>query len=550
MKKLRYGMPELFKEGSKHFSGTEEAIMRNIEGCQQLATVTRTSFGPHGMNKMIVSTLDKITVTSDASAIIREMEVQHPAAKLIVLASEMQQQEVGDGSNFVVILAGELLNQAATLLTQGLHPSDIVAGYSLAEKECRKALESCIMREYKDIDFTSEKVLSEMCYSAICSKQHGQEELLAGLVAKACKHVMPAHPANFVVDNVRVVKIMGGNTNESTVVNGMVMDRPPEGLVRKVDNAKIAIFQVPIDSSNTDTKGIVHLDSAEELLAFNKGEEANLEKLISQWASEGVNVAVSGSSIGEMALHKLNKYGIMAVKVLSKFELGRVCRCTGGKCGIKMMPVHQEVLGHCSRVYVDEISSKKVMVFQQDKDDSKVATIVLRASTFNILNDLERACEDGINVIRAATQDRRFVPGAGATELELARKVAAYGAKLEGMEQYAVKKFAEALEVFPRTLAETAGSKASEIVTALYAEHEKGLTKTGIDTETGEVKDMTTQGIVDLYMAKQNALRLGAEAAISILRVDQIIMAKPAGGPKMPSQQPHNMDEEDYDQAA
>jgi T-complex protein 1 subunit theta len=528
------GTPALLKEGTKLFSGVEETIIKNVDACQQLSQKSRTSLGPNGMKKLIINHLDKLFVTSDAATIIKELEVVHPAARMLVMASQMQEQEVGDGTNLVIVLGGEFLIQAEALIRMGLHPNEIITGYTKAGKKVLELLEGLATVKCQNISDVNE--VSKYLKIAIASKQYGWEDLLAPLVAGACVQILPKVPKNFNVDNVRVAKILGGGVTDTKLVRGFVTTRDSEGTVKHVKNAKIGIFVQGIDIAKPETKPTVLISTAEELMNYNKSEEKLTEEHINSIAQSGVNVIVSGGPIGEMALHFIERHKIMVVKLNSKFEIRRLCKATGAVPLIRVGSPTAEEIGHCDSVSVDEIGGNKVCVFCNEAEDSKLSTIIVRASTQNILDDLERCIDDAVNVFKGLIRDPRVVPGAGATEIELARLLETFGDSAVGLDQYAIKKFGEAFEVIPRTLAENAGASSIEAISSLYAAHQAGKTDVGVDIEEGSVRSATEAGIYDLYLAKHWAIKLATDAALTILRVDQIIMSKPAGGPKVPKQ--------------
>lgn len=528
----KVGLATMLKDGAKHFSGLDEAVFRNIKACKELSRVTRSSYGPNGMNKMVINHLEKLFVTSDAATIIRELDVEHPAAKIIVMAMKMMDQEVGDGTNFVLVFAGALLEHAEELLRMGLSSAEVIEGYQMAAKKALKALES--LECGKLTDFFSTKSVAEALRTPLASMQYGNEEFLANLVAEACTCVVPTDPKNFNVDNVRVAKILGSGILSSTVTRGMVLRRGVEGVVTRATDAHVAVYTCPFDAMGTETKGTVLLKSASELLEFSTGEEQLIEQQVKALADAGCSVLVSGGKVGEMALHFLNKYNIMVVRLLSKFDVRRICKTVGATALPKMVPPTAEERGYCDVVEVQEIGDTNVVIFRRDKEDSRIATVVVRGSTANIMDDVERAVDDAVNSFKSLTKDARFVPGAGATEIELAKQLTSFGETCPGLEQYAIKKFAESLESLPRALAENAGVKANEVVSKLYAAHQEGQKTVGFDIEGdgAAVKDAVKAGIVDLYNAKWWGIKLATNAAITVLRVDQIIMAKPAGGPK------------------
>ncbi|KAK9899462.1 T-complex protein 1 [Cystobasidium minutum MCA 4210] len=531
--------PSIFKDGYSFQSGIEDAVIRNIQAVAQITEIVRTSFGPNGRNKMVINHLDRLFVTNDAATILRELEVVHPAAKVLVMASQQQEAEMGDRTNFVLMFAGELLKKAEALLTMGLHPSEIIAGYELARDKAEEELKNLKSRTIPT-PLTVESLALPL-RSVLAAKQYGHEDLLAKLVAEASLAVMPSKSSDFNVDNVRVVKIMGGSLEKSRVVRGMVLGREPEGTLKKATNAKVAVYTSGIDVAQTETKGTVLLKNADELLNFSTGEEKHLEKVIKEIADANVNVVIAGAAVGELAQHYLNRYGILVVKVMSKFDLRRLCRVVGATPLARLGAPTAEEAGHADIVETVEIGGDRVTVFRQEQDKTRTATIVLRGATANRLDDVERAVDDGVNVVKSIIRDPRILPGAGATEVELAKRIAEFGERTPGLSQHGIKRFAEALEVVPRTLAENAGLDATEVMSALYAQHhanDEGTAGVDVESESGGVVDAAKAGIFDLYESTLWAIRYGTEAAISVLRVDSIIMSK-AAGIAPPKQQGH-----------
>lgn len=385
--------------------------------------------------------------------------------------------------------------------------------------------------------------------------------------------MLPKNPTQFNVDNIRVVKIMGSSLEQSRVVKGMVFGREPDGIVKKARKAKVGVFSCPIDTSQTETKGTVLLKNAKEMLNFTTGEENQLETAIQELYDSGLRVVIAGATVGELALHYLNRFNILVIKIMSKFELRRLCSVVGATPLARLGAPMPDEMGSIDVVETVEIGGDRVTVFRQESDTSvtRTATIVLRGATQNHLDDVERAIDDGVNVIKAVTKDARLVPGAGATEMQLVERISAFADKTPGLAQYAIKKYAEAFEVIPRTLAESAGLDATEVLARLYTAHqhrsnskqestseesegdseetsdaEDPYWTTGVDLEaldaTG-VLDAFEEGILDLMVSKSWAIRLATEAARTVLSVDQIIVARQAGGPKPPGQNP-NWDED------
>ena len=612
------------------YESEDGAVVRNIEACRAIAQTVQTSLGPYGRNKIVINHLQKMILTSDAASILRELDVVHPAAKILVMASQQQEAEIGDGTNMVIVLCGEMLKKAEELLRMGLKTSDIVQGFERAQNEALRCLDRMFSSRTKSLlchlmiilivpaelvvdsvqDIRKHGELAKAIRTVVASKQAGNEDLLADMIAEAVLATLPKNPANFNVDNIRVVKIMGGSLEQSKVVKGMVFGREPDSAVKNVKKAKVGVFSCPIDTSQTETKGTVLLHNAKEMVDFTKGEEVQLEQAIKELHDSGLRVIVAGSTVGELALHYLNRYKILLVKVLSKFELRRLCRVVNATPLARLGAPMPDEMGSIDVVETLEIGGDRVTVFRQENDATRTATLVIRGATQNHLDDVERAVDDGVNVVKAITRDPRLVPGAGATEMQLIERVAAFGERTPELSQYSIRKYAEAFEVIPRTLAESAGLEATQVLATLYAAHHskkssttthsstqkskpkpnghRQTTKhknkedesedeneddedddeededdedddedddddegedwcTGVDVENDDntgTLDAKEEGILDLLISKQWAIRLATEAARTILSVDQIIVARQAGGPKPPSGQNPNWDED------
>merc|ERR1712159_898339 len=533
LKMMAGGLPGMLKHGAEHHTGVQDAIIRNLEACKQLTAITRTSLGPNGMNKMIINHLEKLFVTSDSATILKEMEVQHPAAKMLVLAAHMQEQEIGDGTNLVVTFGGEALHKAEDLLRKGLKPAEIVTGYGMAQRKALEVLETLSSNEVKNVRDVEE--VTQVLETVLATKNVLNS--LARIVASACIESCPENAKSFNVGNVRVAEALGAGMSSTHLVQGLVMVGHVEGTIKKVEKAKVAVYSVGLDVEATDTKGTVMIKNADDLKSYNKSEEDAMEAIVKEMADAGVTVAAFGSGISEIALHFLERYHIMVCKVLSKFELRRLCSATGATAMVRVGKPTPEELGSCDIVQEKELGQTQIVVFKNEGEDTNpVSTIVLRASSQNILEDQERAINDGVNVYRALCRDNRLVVGGGACEIQLSAKLMEYADTLPGLEQYAVRAYGKAFEVIPRSLAQNAGHKTTELISELYNAHAKGERATGVTADVeGEhtLCDMEAEGVWDCYHAKESAFKLVSGTCMDVLRVDQIIMARPAGGPKM-----------------
>ena len=500
------------------------------------------------MNKLIVNNLNKLFLTNDAGTILRELEIEHPAARLILLASQQQDREVGDATNLVIVLAGELLQQAEKLLQMGLKASVIVEGYELAFAKARQLLgeeaESVLAAEKIPI-----KSLTPLLKTVIGSKQYGLEGKLASLVSEAIDITLPRdNPRSFNVDNVRCVKIMGASLTSSHVIHGMVFNREASTRLKSLSGPgpiKVAVFLCPLSGSRTETKGTVLLHDAKEMMNFSKGEEEILQRQIESIAASGAKVVVSGDQISDLAVHYLDRCGLIGLRIPSKFDLRRLCRALGATPLARLGEPLAEELGEAAAVECLEIGSDRCTVFKSSARVGQLATIVLRGSTQNAMDDLERAIEDAVNTVRTlVTRDERIVPGAGASEMALSRALGKFADLTPGVAQYAIRAFAESFEVVPRVLAMNGGFDSHDVLARLAAAQESQGPHQGINLDDPQSTiDSISGGIVDSLAAKASAVHLAVDCALTILRVDQIIMSKPAGGPK--PRAPGAQDEDD-----
>lgn len=542
----------LFKQGYSLYSASDGATARNIEAVREISAIVLTSMGPSGRNKILVNKHDRTFVTNDAATILNELDIVHPAVKMLIMASKQQEFEMGDNTNLVLVLAGELLNIAEKLLTLGLSVPEITLGFALANTFLQDTLPLLVVDSVTDVSDPAQ--LLKVIRPVIAAKQYGLEDRISGLVVEAVRVILnPKRPELFNIDNVRVVKIMGASLAQLEVVKGMVFPREPEGHVKHVgQRSKVVVFTCPIDISTTETKGTVLLHNAQEMLDFSHGEEQQLDDMCREIAALGVRVVVAGLSLGELALHYFNKHHMLVLKVPSKFDVRRVCQVCGATPLPRLGAPMPEEMGLIDVIETREIGGDRVTVFRQAESVLRTATIVVRGATQNTLDDIERAIDDGINAIKGLVKDLRLLPGAGAVETELVKLITRYGERTPGLMQLAIKNYAKAFEVVPRVLAETSGLDATEVLSSLYAAHSAddsaGLAK-GVDVDGASADglvDVHAAGIYDLLATKLSAINLATDVANTILSIDQIIMAKRAGGPQMPQQRkPGNWDQDD-----
>lgn len=545
------GISGMAKEGPRNLSGSDAAAatLRNIEAARSLSSIVSSSLGPNGMKKLVViNHLEKVILTSDCATIVKEMDIEHPAAKMLQLAAEMQDKECGDGTNLTVSFAGELLSMTEDLLRMGLHASEIIGGYKRAAEKVLETLPSLSVAGKRIGNCRDKKELVRAIRPVVAAKLYGSEDILAPLVADACLGTMNyAGPPVIHVDSVRIAKVLGGRLSQSQVIHGFVQMRGVETTLQSVVDARITVFGCGIELLGpTDTNAA--MDNADHI--NNNKAEAKMEDIIKTIADTGTRVVVTSGNVSEIALHFIERFDIMCVKISSKSDLRRLCSAVNATALARLGAATADEMGFCDFVSVREVGTQKITVFSQNKsvkDGCRLSTILLTASTDTMLQDAERSIVDAVHAAKTACKDGRLVPGAGATEMELSHRIKKYGDTCPGLDQYAVRAFAKALEFVPRTLADNAALDSEEVVAALEVAHADGQVAAGVNINAASSLGMNeskngTGGdggvirdagdVLDLLSTKMGAFRLAIDAALTVLRVDQIIMNKPTGTPK------------------
>ena len=466
MFKLNNTFSSLLKDGYRTFTGVEESIIRNIEAVKEISSMTRTSLGPNGMNKFIVNHLGKLYLTKDSGVMCRELDVNHPAVRLVVNASKIQEEECGDNTNYTITIAGELLSNAEDLIKAGVHCTDIISGYEKGLATTFEFFDSAKKMEVENIRDVKEvaKVIKTAIGTKLIQKQ---DNFLAPLIAEACILTCPKKAEQFNEEHVRVAKMLGGSIYDSQVIKGMVVVRHIEGSITKVENCKVAVFNCPLESIGAETKDTVLFKNAEELLGYSKTEEDHLEKVIKDIVDTGVKAVIVGGSVSNMAIHFLDRYKVLCLRTLSKFELRRIAKSVGATPLVRLGAPLPEELGYADKIAVDEIGSQKCVVITRDSEENKMATILLRGSTNNILTNTETIVADGVNSFKNLCKSNLYVAGAGAFETSLSNHLKELAKQTNTIDQYAIAKFGESFEIIPRTITENAGLKVEEILANL-----------------------------------------------------------------------------------
>ena len=533
------GQPVLIlKEGTQRTVG-RDAMRANIMAARVIAEAIRTALGPKGMDKMLVDSFGDVTITNDGATILKEIDVQHPAAKMMVEVAKAQDDEVGDGTTTAVVIAGELLKKAEELLDQNIHPTIIVEGYRKATEQSIKILDE--ISQETSID--DEEMLKKAAMTAMHSKVvAGSRDYLSDLVVKAVKSVAEKVDGQWKVDidDVKVEKKQGGSLEDTKLINGVVLDKEVvhPGMPKRVINAKIALIDAPLEIEKTEFDAKIHINSPEQMKAFLDEEQRMLREMVEKIKEVGANVVLCQKGIDDVAQHFLAKAGILAVRRVKKSDMEKLAKATGGKIVTSIDDLTPEHLGEAGLVEEVKIGEDKI-VYVRDCKNPKAVSIVIRGGSEHVVDEAERALHDALCVVRDVIEDGKYVAGGGAPEIEVAKRLREYAQQIGGREQLAIEAFADAIEIVPKTLAENAGHDPLDIIVQLRERHAKpdGVWY-GVDVFEGKVADMLERGVLEPLRVKKQAIRSASEAAHMILRIDDIIASKPTepskgkGGPE------------------
>ncbi|ADG13468.1 thermosome [Methanocaldococcus infernus ME] len=515
-------------ENVKRYVGRDAQRMNILAG-RIIAETVRTTLGPKGMDKMLVDELGDIIVTNDGVTILKEMSVEHPAAKMLIEVAKTQEKEVGDGTTTAVVIAGELLRKAEELLDQNIHPSVIINGYELARNKAIEELKN-IAKEVKPEDT---EMLKKIAMTSITGKgAEKAREKLAEIVVEAVRSVVDEETGKVDKDLIKVEKKEGAPIEETTLIKGVVIDkeRVNPQMPKKVENAKIALLNCPIEVKETETDAEIRITDPSKLIEFIEQEEKMIKDMVDKIAATGANVVFCQKGIDDLAQHYLAKKGILAVRRVKKSDMEKLAKATGARIVTKIDDLTPEDLGEAGLVEERKVAGD-AMIFVENCKHPKAVTILARGSTEHVVEEVARALEDAIGVVKCALEDGRIVAGGGAAEIELAKRLRKYSESIEGREQLAVRAFADALEVIPRTLAENSGLDPIDMLVKLRAAHEKeGGEVYGLDVFEGEVVNMLEKGVVEPLKVKTQAIDSATEASVMLLRIDDVIAAEKSKG--------------------
>jgi thermosome len=527
------GQPVLIlKEGTSRSRG-KEAQRNNIMAARVIGEVLKTTLGPRGMDKMLIDSLGDITITNDGAAILDEIDVEHPAAKMMVEIAKTQDDMVGDGTTTAVVLASELLKKAEELLDQNIHPTILVAGY---RKAAQKAIE-IIEKNAVPVDVEDRKMMMKVALTSMASKAvGGAKERFAEIAIDAVKQIAEKRGDKMIadIDNIQLVKKTGKSLLESQLIRGIIVDKEVihPGMPKKKENAKIALLDLALEIEKTEMSAEIRIRDPNQMKAFLDQEDSMLEKMVNKIKASGADVVFCQKGVDDMVQHYLAKEGIMAARRIKESDMEKLARATGGKIVSNLDDLKAQDLGRAGLVEERKIGDDKMIFVEKCKDPHSVA-ILIRAGLERMVDEAERAMIDALSVVSDVTENNKIVAGGGAAEIEVAKELRKYANKVGGREQLAIEAFASAMEIIIRALTENAGFDPIDVLVELRSVHDKEAGKyMGINVFTGKVQDSLENGIIEPAVVKEQAIKSAAESASMILRIDDVIMSKaPKGGP-------------------
>jgi thermosome len=481
---------------------------------------------------MLVDSMGDVVITNDGATILKEMDIEHPAAKMVVEVAKTQDEQVGDGTTSAAVVAGQLLSKAEDLIEQEIHPTIIAAGYRLAADKAVEVLNSLAMK----VELSDRNLLISIAETAMTGKgAESSKELLSRIAVDAVTSVVDTNGKNTVdKDNINVVKKVGGSVENSELINGMIIDkeRIHPNMPQKVKDAKILLLNSAIEIKDTEVDAEISITSPDQLQSFLDQEELMLKKIVQKVISSGANVVFCQKGVEDIAQHFLAKAGVFVARRVKKSDMENLARATGGKLITNLEEVTPEDLGYAGLVEEKKVGGDN-MTFVTGCHNPKAVTILLRGGTEHVVESINAALEDALRVVAVAIEDEKLVAGGGSPEVEVSLRLQEYAATLEGREQLAVKAYAEALEIIPRTLAENAGLDPIDMLMELRAQHEKGIKTAGLNVYEGKVVDMWAAFVVEPLRVKTQVINAATESAVMILRIDDIIAStRAAPGPE------------------
>ena len=509
------------EEGAKRVRG-KDAQRINILVARAVANAVRSTLGPKGMDKMIVDEMGDVTISNDGATILKEISIEHPVGKMMVDIAKTQDTEIGDGTTTAVVVAGELLAEAEKLLDNGIHPSSIINGYRLATT---KAIEYYNDISYK-VDYKDEKKLYNIAITAMTGKAAESCQKLAKLVIDAISQIIVVEDNKIIYDNdyIKIEKKSGGSLEDSELIKGIVIDKEivSNSMPKKINLAKILLLDVALEIKSPETDTKVQISSPDQLEQFLEQEERMISDMTEKIKASGANVVICQKGIDDLAQHFLAEAGIIAIRRVKKSDIDKLSKATGAKVASRIKEINKTYLGNADIVQEKKISGEE-MVFIEGCKDAKAVTIFVRGGTDHVVDEAERAIADALGAVTSALKSGKYVAGGGSCEMEVAIRLRDYAKEIGGREQLAIDAFASALEIIPRTLAESAGMNPLDMLVALKNRHKKGEIASGVDVLNSTIADMEKLNVIEPTNIKVQAINLGSEVSQMILRIDDII---------------------------
>ena len=518
------GQPILIMPESASRIMGKDAQRINIMAARAVGEIVKSTLGPRGMDKMLVDTLGDIVVTNDGVTILQEMEIEHPAAKMMVEVAKTQEAEVGDGTTTAVVIAGELLKQAEDLLDQNIHPQLIVSGYRQAAEKSQAFLKEIS----KEVQVTDKATLVQIAKTSLNRLAESGLDHLSNLCADSVLKVAEKKDGKWHVeiDDIKVEKKAGESMEDSVLIDGIVLDKEVvhSGMPKTVKEAKIALVDAALEVKETETDAEIRITSPDQLESFLKQEEKMLKDMTDKVIKTGANVLLCQKGIDDMAQHYLAKEGILAVRRVKKSDMDKLAKATGARLVSNLNDLSKADLGYAKEVSEEKMAGE-AMTFVKGCKNPKAVTLLIRGGTEHIVAEGERAISDAIKVLAATLKNGFILGGGGAPEIALAMRLRQYAQSVGGREQLAIEAFAKALEIIPRSLAENSGANPIDVLVELKTVHEKGKSSYGFNAFTGLIEDMIKVGIIEPIAIKTQALKSASEAAMMILKIDDVVAA-------------------------
>jgi thermosome len=533
----------ILKEGASRSRG-RDAQRTNIMAAQIVAEAVKSALGPKGMDKMLVDSLGDVTITSDGRTILDEMDIEHPAAKMMVEVAKTQDDEVGDGTTTAVIIAGELLSKAEDLIDKNVHPTIIIDGYRKAADKALETLEKIAIHvKSKDKAFLKKVAMTAMASKLVAENREPLAEIASSAILSVAQEVESQYMVD--LDDIMMEKKPGVSLTDTRIIKGIVLNKEVvhPGMPKRVENAKIALLSSALEVKKTEFDAKINIESPEQMEAFLHQEENMLKTMVNKIAEKGANVLVCQKGIDDVTQHFLARKGILAVKQAKESDMEKLAKATGAKVVDTLEDMTKRDLGHAGLVEERKIGDDKMM-FIEECDNPRSVAILIRGGTERIVDEAERSIHDALCVARDVVQEPKIVAGGGAPEMEVDRALKQYAETLPGREQLAVQCFAEAMEAVPLTLGENAGLDPIDILSELRARHENGETWAGVGVQEGKVQNMTELEVYEPLAVKKQIIKSATEAASIILKVDDVIAAGKMRAPPAP---PKGLPETEYE---